>query len=394
MQVHGIEKRLAAGAAIVVAGLALASSALAAPVGKSDLPSRDWGALGVKWPNSPAEGTHPVTTRATVPTTLGGFAELVPYIVAAPDQEEAGSCLYMAMTGIAEWWLARLHPNLSRAHDGPIDLSERYMMNLAGIDENQDGVPNWKTDSIYIYNRAGHGVINTAYRFTKGWYTTDADGSPLAATSATKDASYGTMYNWIDQTSIIHSGNVELPTFDRDVLFADPASNQWNTGVMPDDIVATVKTALTTKKAPINVIYNHFGYWHSVDIVGFDDDASSDGCGFVEEFDKYMPSQAAELRNEASHATDPKEKAALTARADKFDKLGAQFHAAYTGGGGCAGKGIFYVRDSIYADPSDPYVFDADGGANGTGSYSKPVITHEYEWLRYMANHATQVYVK
>jgi hypothetical protein len=362
------------------------------PAGKSDLGRV---AVGVKHPNSAAEGTRPVVTEARRPAEpLGGFAELVPFVVAAPDQEEAGSCMYMALTGIAEWWLARRNPTLSRAHDGPIDLSERYLMNIAGIDEDENGVTNWKTDSIYLYNNVGHGVRNADYRFTKGWYTLDKDGSPVAAAAHASGAEYGTMYNWIDQSSMIKSGFVTLPTFERDVIFADPASNQWNTAVMPDDIVERVKTSLTTMKAPVNVIYNHFGYWHSVDIVGFDDDANSNGCSFVEEFDQYMPQQAAEYRKEAAAATNASEKARLTAQADKYDQLGKQFHDAYHAGGGCSGRGTFYVRDSIYADPSDPYDFDPASGNDGMGSYSKSIITHEYEWLRYMANHATQIYVK
>jgi hypothetical protein len=382
-------------AIVLAAGVTAARGASAEPVGKSDLTDRRI-VTGVKWPNSPSEGTFPVRTEVELAQgTLGGFSELVPYVVPSPDQEDAGSCLYMSLTGIAEWWLARLHPNTSRAHDGPIDLSERYMMNVAGIDEDQSGVQNWKTDSIFLYNKTTRGALNSAYRFTKGWYTTDAKGDVLAAEKGASGAEYGTEFNWIDQTATLRSAAdfVTLPTFDREVIFADPASNQWNTGVMPSDIVDRVKTKLARAKAPVNVIYNHFGYWHSVFIVGYDDDASSNHCSFVESFDKYMPEQATELRKQAAGTTDAAEKAALLARADKFDTLGKQFHDAYVAGGGCSGKGVFYVRDSIYADASDPYVFDPSS-SNGTGSYSKAIVMHEYEWLRYMANHATQILVK
>ena len=89
--------------------------------------------------------------------SLGGFDKLVPFVLPSPNQEGAGSCLYMATTGVAEWWLARLNPTLSRAPDGPLDLSERHLMNLAGgrgnEQEDKADLPNWRTDSIYLFNQ-------------------------------------------------------------------------------------------------------------------------------------------------------------------------------------------------------------------------------------------------
>lgn len=376
----------------VLFGFGFTVAAHAAPKGKSDLPNPR--VVGIKWPNSPHEGTAPVETFAELATApLGGYSQLVPYVIASPDQEDAGSCLYMSLTGITEWWLARLNPRKSRVHDGPLDLSERYMMNLAGIEEDDSSVANWKTDSIFLYNNAGHAVRNTAYRFTKGWYTLDGDGDPQASTKGTSGAEYGTLFNWIDHSHALRTGFVNLPTFDREIIFADPAGNQWNTGVMPADIVDRVKAKIKDRQAPVHVIYNHFGYWHAVYIVGFDDLASSRGCSFVTQFDQYMPNEAAKLRTQAASTKDAKKKADLLARADKFDRLGKQFHDAYTAGGGCSGKGMFYVRDSIYTNTSDPYDFDPSD-TSGRGSYSKAIVLHEYEWLRYMANHATQIFVK
>ncbi|MGZ3659326.1 MAG: hypothetical protein ACXVCK_04475, partial [Bdellovibrionota bacterium] len=214
--------------------LAASFSAVASPVQLT----------GVKFPNHVEEGSEPVTVsvQATEPgAALPGFSELVPFALRSPDQQEAGSCLYMSLTGIAEWWLARLHPTISRAPDGPIDLSERYMMNIAGLDEDSNGVPNWKTDSIYLYNRAGGAMLNTNYRFTKGWYAR-RNGQVVPATAGATGAAYDTNYNWIDQRPV-KAPLVKLPTFQRTVIYADPASNQWDTGVMPDNIADRIKTA-------------------------------------------------------------------------------------------------------------------------------------------------------
>ena len=73
---------------------------------------------------------------------LQGFNELVPYVLPSPQQEDAGSCLYMSLTGIAEWWLARLNPAVSRRPNGPLDLSERHLINISENKKYQKNVQN------------------------------------------------------------------------------------------------------------------------------------------------------------------------------------------------------------------------------------------------------------
>lgn len=347
---------------------------------------------GLKFPNSAAEGTEAVrvTALASQPgQPLAGFTELLPFALRSPDQLEAGSCLYMSLTGIAEWWLARLHPELPRTPDGPIDLSERYMMNIAGLNEDSNGVANWKTDSIFLYNKAGGGMRNVDYRFTKGWYVRDASGTPVAANRNTQGALYDTNYNWVDEIPS-KAQLVPLPKFSRTVLFADPASNQWDTGVMPDDIVSRIKAALRTNKAPVQVIYNHFGYWHSTVILGYDDEGDNQNCHFVNRFLTYMSSTAASLRTQAAATQDPIQRATLLKKAAKdqagFD--GAQ--RAFTQGGGCH-KGVFYVRDSIYSDPTGP-IYDYDPSNRAADApYVKSTVMLEYDWVHTMANHVNQI---
>lgn len=371
---------------LILVALSAQSIANATPVGRSDLP-------GLKWPNTSEEGTEPVETYAESTESLTGFTELIPYSLATPDQEDAGSCLYMSLTGIAEWWLAKLRPELSRELDGPLDLSERQLMNLAGISEDQNGVKNWKTDSIYLYNSKRLALLNKNYRFTKNWHVTNQHGDLVPATRYTRGAVYDSSFNWINQLKIAPNPNVQLPTFERDVIFADPESNQWNVAVMPSDIVEKVKEKLESRKAPVHVIYNHYGYWHAVNIIGFDDEMKKNNCQFVSKFEIYMEEEPKKLRKQAAQTSNPAEQEKLLARALKFENTKKKFSAAYKQGGGCGDKGMFYVRDSIYPDESKPYDYDLN--QPGTeGFYSKPVIVREYEWLTYMANHATQVYVR
>ncbi|MGZ3683539.1 MAG: hypothetical protein ACXVCI_06780 [Bdellovibrionota bacterium] len=361
--------------------LAASFSAVASPVQLT----------GVKFPNHVEEGSEPVTVsvQATEPgAALPGFSELVPFALRSPDQQEAGSCLYMSLTGIAEWWLARLHPTISRAPDGPIDLSERYMMNIAGLDEDSNGVPNWKTDSIYLYNRAGGAMLNTNYRFTKGWYAR-RNGQVVPATAGATGAAYDTNYNWIDQRPV-KAPLVKLPTFQRTVIYADPASNQWDTGVMPDNIADRIKTALRTNKAPVQVIYNHFGYWHSTVILGYDDNGNNNDCHFVRHFMDYMGKKENTLRAQAAKEKDPGTRDSLLSQANKVGAALTGTLRSFNAGGGCH-PGVFYVRDSIYADPNGPK-YEYDPSNRGADSpYVKSTVMLEYDWVRTMANHVNQI---
>jgi hypothetical protein len=366
--------------------VALPARAETHPSGLREIP-------GLKFPNSAEEGTEPVAATvmaAPAGAALAGYTELLPYALRSPDQEEAGSCLYMSLTGIAEWWLARLHPEVSRAPEGPIDLSERYLMNVAGLDEASNGVRNWKTDSIYLFNQVGGALRNADYRFTKGWTVRDAAGNLRRAAQGTPGARYDANVNWVDERGG-KSGLVPLPRFERHVLFADPASNQWDTGVMPDDIVERIKAALRENKAPVHVVYNHYGYWHATVILGYDDDGDNNDCHFVRHFMDYMGQHGADARAKAAKEKDPAKRDALLRSALKYETALHGTQRAWDRGGGCHPKGVFYVRDSIYGDPQGPK-YDYDLSQKGEEQpYVKNTVLLEYDWVRTMANHVTQI---
>lgn len=354
---------------------------------------------GLKSPNDPSEGSAPIETDAWAPTkettSYPGFSDLIPYVLRSPNQLDAGSCLYMSLTGIVEFWLAKLHPTLSRDPEGPLDLSERYFMNIAGLEEANNGVKNWKTDSIEILNHAGGLPKNSKYRFTKGWSQKNSAGDYVRTAPNAIGAAYSTAVNWVNESRVVPGeALVPLPKFKRDVLFADPASDPWNVGVMPEDIIDRIKSALRGNEAPVHVIYNHYGYWHAVDIVGFDDDADTLGCSFVGKFMTEMRKKPDALRAQADRTKDPKERDRLLASATRAENVSRKVDIAFSSGGGCHPKGMFYVRDSIYTDPNAPK-YDYDPSKTGEESpYSKRIVLHEYDWVRYMANHATQILLK
>ncbi|MGE0525521.1 MAG: hypothetical protein AB7G93_06200 [Bdellovibrionales bacterium] len=351
---------------------------------------------GIKYPNSDAEGTLPVVTTAwTLPSRAPytGFSELIPYALRSPHQQEAGSCLYMSLTGIAEFWLSRLNPDLSREPEGPLDLSERHLMNVAAQSESQLGVENWRTDSVYLMNNWGGLLRNTEYRFTKGWVLRRG-GRYVRVNPHTPGSSYSTRYNWVDEMDSAHSTPVTLPRLEREILFADPEKDQWNVGIMPHDIVDTIKRALVERRAPVHVIYNHYGYWHAVNILGFDDQADSKNCSFVRGFFVYMAEKHRDLSDQADQASDPQRRAELLRAAEKARRTGLKAQEAFNRGGGCQSRGMFYVRDSIYSDANGP-VYDYDPAQQGDEApYARPIVLHEYDWIRYLGNHASVIFLQ
>jgi hypothetical protein len=246
-----------------------------------------------------------------------------------------------------------------------------------------------------LFNQAGGTLLNKDYRFTKGLFTTDAEGNYITAQQGQNGAEYGAQFNWIDfRKSVSRVPLVPLPKFQREVLFADPESNQWNTGVMPEGMVERIKKALQSRKAPVHVIYNHYGYWHATMIVGFNDAQDNQNCKFVREFLSYMPAQALERRKQAEASQNPEEKERLLKSAAKFERMGKQAEAAFVKNGGCQKKGAFYVRDSIYGDTQGP-IYDYDFSRKGEESpYVKSTVLLEYDWIRTMANHVTQIYIE
>jgi hypothetical protein len=328
----------------------------------------------------------------------GRFDELVPFVLPSPDQEEAGSCMYMALTGIAEWWLARLNPNISRTSDGPIDLSERYLMNLGAIPENSDKLENWKTDSIYLFNNTNStGILNTDFRYTKGWFkNSEETGLNVKAKPDEKGAEYGTGYNWVTELEKVpRKSQVKLPKFSREIIFLDPAGDLWNVGVAPEDIVEVVKLKLRTTKAPVLVIYNHDSYWHAVYVIGYNDHMDNGSCAYTENFRKNLEKKTNNFLGLQPIWKNPFDKSTFESRLIKAKDTRTKLEEAYERHGGCtSSKGVFYVRDSIYSDFKAP-LYDYDMNNQGEERvYTKGIVFKEYDWLYYFANHVAVVTAK
>jgi hypothetical protein len=292
----------------------------------------------------------------------------------------------MSLTGAAEIWLARMNPQLPRTADGPLDLSERWLMNASADGRYTQGIQHWRVDSVQLFNNMREMPTNAAYRFTKGWYTVSQSGAYVRSDATAKGAVYDTPYNWIDDRGEAGPERVRLPRFSREILFEDPARDSWNVGVAPESLVEKIKVALRTTHAPVQVIYNHFGYWHAHLIVGYDDDTPTDGCGFVEGTRRFFNG---ERMKDDPNPPSQEELDRMAERKRKYGPSAQKINASLAKREACNAKGIFYVRDSIYSDEKQPdYVYDASGGTAGRGKYTIPIVELEYSYVTHLANHA------
>jgi hypothetical protein len=128
----------------------------------------------------------------SIETFEGGYNELISYVQPSPSQGDAGTCLFMAHTGVLEWWLNKLYQPSE-----PVMLSSRYFINLSTGGIGTSHVQEWKTDTGLRLNEEQVFYENDSFRFTKGWYTMGEDRIRTPALPNEPKASYGPSYNWI-----------------------------------------------------------------------------------------------------------------------------------------------------------------------------------------------------
>ena len=302
--------------------------------------------------------TNPTSTSPhAFDTAFGAInTEMLPFVLASPNQYDAGSCLFMATTGVAEILMNQHTPLDDIQYLGDTDLSERFLMNAINF------VPAFEmlwdfTDLIYTYNYLGGSMLDRDYPMA-----TDLNGGYIeVAYSWTNDLPD----DWEDQL-------VETPGFERTTIFIDPAKNensQWNVGLMDDTTVEQIKYELRTKNAPVIIVYNHYLYWHADIIVGYDDTVETNGCPMVESMLTYFAQEGAD--------------GYVTKVEDHMDDIGE-----------CTNLGIFYVRDSIYDGEGEELTYNYGGPHPYSAKYSKRIIERTYNWVKFLANHAHAIYRK
>ena len=109
---------------------------------------------------------------------------LIDYVLASPNQFDAGSCLFMTTTGAVEL-LMHQHTDLDAVeYNGDTDLSERFLMS-AYQDVPSSTLRYWLTDTVYTYNHFGGSMLNRDYPFTAGYVRETSSGNLVPAIRAT-----------------------------------------------------------------------------------------------------------------------------------------------------------------------------------------------------------------
>lgn len=298
------------------------------------------------------------------------FDDLDRWVLPSPNQFDAGSCLFMANTGAMEVLLNQQQQPDEVVSQGPTDLSERFLMNASGY-VSDDVMQYTMTDLTYTYGWHGGALLNSDYGFAAGYVRENLQGNLEECSSSDAGAEFSCRLSWVNQLPDGWEDMlVPTPSTERTTLFLDPDLEQssiWKVGLMPGDIVDRIKHELRTKQAPVVIIYNHYLYWHSAVIVGYDDTVDSDGCPMVESSMSYFESEDHESYSDTIQ--------------EHMDRLG-----------GCTDHGVFYVRDSIYeGDPDVEGMYSYSDTYNYSEPYAARIIEHSYNWVTYLANHAYTV---
>ncbi|MFW7378874.1 MAG: hypothetical protein ACOH5I_08715 [Oligoflexus sp.] len=277
------------------------------------------------------------TERSSYGMSSGSHTNLLKYVIPSPNQEAAGSCHYMAATGAMEiLWNQSKHRKgqwFDNRINGSSDISEAYLMNIPYA--NRDSITGLRK-IVGFNNASSQAVLNRDFPF---W---NSENSKHDATR-----------NW--SRRVAKRSSVAVPKANISNIYGGISitdGTKWDVGVLNSRHVERVKEELR-KDRPVLVTYNHFGYWHVVVVVGYNDHVEKD-CGWVKQFMN------------------------RTASSSQFRTYQSKVRRSLYEGGGCRGKGVFYVRDSL--------------GFGGGGDRAIKYTQRSYDWLEHLGNHIYSVY--
>jgi len=188
--------------------------------------------------------------------------DLLPYVQGAPDQGESNTCWFMASTGAMELLLNKKYQVKYPKKNGPYDLSESF---LIWQDEYQDAEnpPYHFIESLVKKFNHGEAILHKNWTFN----------------AYNPDGTYN-YHVWSKHSNLEALPRIKVPKIKTELLFSK--GRRYATGVLNDEDIKVIKSALVKSNSPIIVNYNDDDYWHVVLIVGFDDDK----MGFCYEIEK------------------------------------------------------------------------------------------------------------
>ncbi|HXH32673.1 MAG TPA: hypothetical protein VNJ01_17880 [Bacteriovoracaceae bacterium] len=168
--------------------------------------------------------------------------ELVDYVIQAPDQGEAGTCLYISSTGSMEILLNKKYGLKNQRLGDRFDLSEMYL--------------NFQKD----WTKTEHRTVDAVLKFN--WRK--------AIHESTLPYNYNEDEVWDKPPGFASLSKMTVPQVATTRLFVK-GKDKWSTNVLVTSDVEKIKQALWDHKSPVLVNYNDDGFWHSINIVGYDD---------------------------------------------------------------------------------------------------------------------------
>jgi hypothetical protein len=174
------------------------------------------------------------------------YLDLLPYVIQAPDQGETNTCLFVGSTGAMEIIANKKHNLTYQGFGSQFDISERFLISAP----NGPYSRTWYENPVLKFNR-GQAIQSKVLPF-EAWI----DGQ----------INYSV---WNYPRDFDNLPRINVPEIETEKLFIK--GGKWDTRVLNDDDIKTIKEALVKYNAPVLVNYNDEYYWHVVLIVGYED---------------------------------------------------------------------------------------------------------------------------
>lgn len=178
------------------------------------------------------------------------YTDLIQYSTQAPDQAETNSCLFVGSTGTME---ILYNKHLGLVDRNKIDLAEQYIMWVY----DNDGY-SWLDSVVLGFNNTKKAIFNKDLPF----FAWNNDGSIHDV--------------WSYPRGFSGLPTVEIPFNVKSVRLFHKGRNRWATYVLTQKDVEIVKENLVKYESPILINYNDEGFWHVINIVGYDDSVEGD----------------------------------------------------------------------------------------------------------------------
>lgn len=178
------------------------------------------------------------------------FIDLLPYVQPAPDQGRTGTCIYVGSTGAMEIIANKKYGIKNPKSYGRYDLSEGFLINAPAIPEEEAEDKIFLEKQVLKFN-VGFGILAKVWDFDV-WNGSRPDRTV-----------------W-DNRDYSQMPKVPLPKIETIFLFKE-GKDRWATNVLDDSHIDMIKEALVTHQSPVLITYNDSGFWHVINIVGYDD---------------------------------------------------------------------------------------------------------------------------